>query len=115
MVNPMSFMTANVAMSDTGMVSMGIITARQFCRNMRITIITMSVVSTNVTATSSIEAVTNCDVSSTTEYFTPGGKYWLSLSSSFLAAFDTSSALAPGSCLIPSSAASLPETSVVAA
>ena len=56
--NPISFITAKVAMSDTGMVSIGMITARQFWRKMRITIMTMSVVSTKVTITSSIDSRT---------------------------------------------------------
>ena len=54
---PSSFITAKVAISDTGMVSMGIITARQLCRNTRITSITSRVVSTNVMARSSIDSV----------------------------------------------------------
>ncbi len=62
-VNPITFITAKVAMSDTGMVIIGIITARQFWRKSSITIITMRVVSRNVTSTSSIDAVTNCVVS----------------------------------------------------
>ncbi len=58
MVNPMSFITAKVATRDTGIVIIGITTARQFCRKSRITSITMSVVSRNVTITSSMEAST---------------------------------------------------------
>ena len=72
MVKPIIFITANVAMRLTGMVIMGMTTARQFCRNSRITIMTMRVVSTKVTSTSSIEAVTKSDESSTILYFTPG-------------------------------------------
>lgn len=56
-------MTAKVAISDTGMAIMGIITARQLCRKRRITAITIRVVSTNVTSTSSMDAVTNWVVS----------------------------------------------------
>ena len=56
--NPSSFITANVAMSDTGMAIIGMMTARQLWRNSNITTITMRVVSTNVTSTSSIEALT---------------------------------------------------------
>ena len=40
MVNPMSFITAKVATRDTGIVIIGITTARQFCRKSRITSIT---------------------------------------------------------------------------
>ena len=57
MVKPNSFITANVAISDTGMVSIGIITARQLWRKNRITTITISVVSTKVTSTSSTDSV----------------------------------------------------------
>ncbi len=53
---PISFMTANVAMSDTGIVSIGMMTARQLWRKKSMTTITMRVVSTNVTSTSSTEA-----------------------------------------------------------
>ncbi len=56
-------MTANVAISDTGMAIIGIMTARQLCKKISMTIITISVVSTNVTSTSSIEAVTYVVVS----------------------------------------------------
>ena len=45
---PIIFITAKVAMSDTGMVIIGITTARQFWRKMRITSITMSEVRRNV-------------------------------------------------------------------
>ncbi len=57
-VNPISFITAKVAIRDTGIVIIGMITARQFCRNMRITSITMSDVSRNVTSSSSIDLCT---------------------------------------------------------
>ena len=57
MVKPNSFITANVAISDTGMVSIGIITALQLWRKNRITTITISVVSTKVTSTSSTDSV----------------------------------------------------------
>ncbi len=56
--NPIAFITANVAIRETGMVIIGIMTARQFCRNSNITSMTMRVVSKNVTITSSIDADT---------------------------------------------------------
>ncbi len=43
-------------MSDTGIVSIGMMTARQLWRKKSMTTITMRVVSTNVTSTSSTEA-----------------------------------------------------------
>ena len=53
---PNAAITANVPISDTGIVIQGIITARQFCRNKKITSITSKVVSKKVTITSSMEA-----------------------------------------------------------
>ncbi len=57
-VNPISFITAKVAINDTGIVIIGMITARQLWRNKRITSITINVVSKKVISTSSIEAET---------------------------------------------------------
>ena len=54
----MSFITANVAMSDTGMVIMGIITARQFYKNREYHQHHDEVVSKKVMITSSIDADT---------------------------------------------------------
>lgn len=68
---PSSFITANVAISDTGIAIIGMMTARQLWRKMRMTSMTMRVVSTNVTSTSSIEAVTKSVVSRMILYFTP--------------------------------------------
>ena len=62
-VNPISFITAKVATSDTGMVIIGIMTARQFCRKSMMTSITISVVSRKVTRTSSMDALTKSVVS----------------------------------------------------
>ena len=53
---PNAAITANVPINDTGIVIQGIITARQFCRNKKITSITSKVVSKKVTITSSMEA-----------------------------------------------------------
>ena len=58
MLKPISFITANVAISDTGMVIIGMMTARQFCRKIMMTSITISVVSRNVTSTSSMDLCT---------------------------------------------------------
>ena len=57
--NPINFITANVAISETGMVREGIIIALKFCKKIRMTSITIREVSTNVTNTSSIDALTN--------------------------------------------------------
>ena len=101
-VNPISFMTAKVAMSETGIVSIGMMTALQLWRKNMMTIITMSVVSTKVTSTSSMEAVTKSVEFMITRYFTPSGKYCWRSSSLSLTFEATSRALAPGVWLMPS-------------
>ena len=58
MEKPNRCMTAKVVTRETGMVSDGMMTARPFCRNSRMTNMTKSVVSTNVFNTSSTEADT---------------------------------------------------------
>ena len=65
-VKPMIFITANVAIRLTGMVSIGMMTALQFCRNSRMTSMTIRDVSMNVTITSSIDAFTKSVVLSMT-------------------------------------------------
>ncbi len=57
-VKPISFITAKVAISDTGIVIIGMTTALQLWRKTSMISITIRVVSTNVTSTSSIDAVT---------------------------------------------------------
>ncbi len=57
-VKPIIFITAKVPISETGIVSIGITTALQFCRKIRITTITISDVSTNVTNRLSILSCT---------------------------------------------------------
>ena len=94
--NPNKCMTAKVQISDTGMVRDGIITARQFCKNNKITSMTSNVVSTNVTNTSSIEADTKSVVSRTTSYRTPVGKFSASFSISARTCFETLNAFEPG-------------------
>ena len=110
MENPSSFITAKVEMSDTGMESIGMMTARQLCRNSRITIMTISVVSSSVTSRSSMDSVTKSVELRRTRQCTPSGKYSERLSSSVSTPFATSSALAPGSWYMPISAACLPLT-----
>ena len=64
--NPIAAITANVPIRETGMVMNGIITARKFCKNKKITSTTKAVVSKKVTKTSSIEASTTSVVSNVT-------------------------------------------------
>jgi len=64
--NPSAAMTASVPISDTGMVIHGMMTARQFCRNRKITSTTNKVVSRKVTSTSSMDALMTSVVSKVT-------------------------------------------------
>ena len=64
--NPKADMTASVPIRETGMVMQGMITARKFWRNRKITSMTRAVVSRKVTSTSSMEALITCVVSSVT-------------------------------------------------
>ena len=66
MENPRADMTASVPIKETGMVIQGMITARKFWRNRKMTNMTRAVVSRKVTSTSSIEALMTCVVSSVT-------------------------------------------------
>ena len=96
MEKPSSCITANVPMSDTGMVRHGISVALQFCRKRNITSTTSSVVSTKVYSTSCIELRTTSVVSSATWYSTPGGNASASSSIFALTAFETAGELDPG-------------------
>ena len=68
MVNPNSSITANVPMSDTGMVRQGMRVALQFCKNRKMTRITSMVVSMMVKRTSLMELLTTSVVSSAIWY-----------------------------------------------
>src|SRR3984893_18039018 len=62
-LNPRAAMTANVPMSDTGTAIMGMMVARQFCRNTKTTIRTRMIASNSVLYTSWIDSLTNTVVS----------------------------------------------------
>ena len=96
MENPNSNITANVPISDTGIVRQGMSVARQFCRKRKITKITRAVVSSRVNSTSSIELRTTSVVSRAIRYCTPGGKASASSSIRSLTALETASELEPG-------------------
>ena len=66
MEKPKSDITANVPMSDTGMVMQGINTARQLCKKKNITKTTNMVASTKVFITSLMESCTTSVVSNVT-------------------------------------------------
>ena len=96
MVNPSNSITANVPISDTGMVRQGMSVALQFCRNRKMTSITNMVVSTIVKRTSLMELLTTSVVSSAIWYCTSGGNAVARSSILSLTAFDTASELEPG-------------------
>ena len=59
MEKPNASISAAVPISDSGMVTTGMMTARKVPRNRKITAITITTASTSVSLTSSIEALTN--------------------------------------------------------
>ena len=60
---PNSSIAANVPISDTGTASIGMMVARQFCRNSSTTKNTSNIASSSVLTTSLIETFTYCNVS----------------------------------------------------
>src|SRR5687768_17183398 len=82
MLKPSNSNAAKVATSDTGTASIGINVARQLCRNRNTTMSTRISASTNVLTTSSIDALTNSEVSYITLSSSPTGNPARILSSS---------------------------------
>src|SRR5579872_317757 len=105
---PNILINAKVPINDTGMVTAGIIVARQSNKNRKITMMTMTIASSSVVTTSLTESPTTVVVSNAITYFMPGGKDFDSSSSAALAALSTSSALALESCWTPTPMASCP-------
>src|SRR5260370_18616565 len=99
---------AKVPTSETGIVTAGIIVARQSSRNMKITIMTMMIASSSVVTTSLTESPTTVVVSKATTYLIPGGNDLDNSSSAALAALSTSRALAFESSCTPTPTASCP-------
>src|SRR5882762_7984398 len=87
-------MNANVPISETGIVTAGIIVARQSRRNRKITRITMITASIKVLTTSLTESPTTVVVSNAITYLMPGGNDFERSSSAAFAALSTASALA---------------------
>ena len=108
MEKPKIFTNANVPISDTGMVTAGMIVARQSSRKKKITTMTITTASSSVVTTSFTESPTTVVVSKAITYFIPGGNDFASSSSAALAALSTSSALALESCCTPMPMASWP-------
>src|SRR5690242_13100350 len=66
-------MNANVPINDTGIVTAGMIVARQSSRKKKITITTMMIASSRVLTTSLTESPTTVVVSNAITYLMPGG------------------------------------------
>src|SRR5438552_17959308 len=98
MENPNILMNAKVPINDTGIVTAGIMVARQSKRNRNMTIMTMTMASSRVVTTSLTESPTTVVVSNAITYFIPGGKDFDKSVSAALAALSTSSAFAFESC-----------------
>ena len=78
-------MNAKVPMSETGMVTAGMMVARQSSRKRKMTAMTMTMASASVTSTSRIESPTAVVESKAMAYFRPGGKLFESSASAALA------------------------------
>ena len=95
--NPNAAITANVPISDTGIVRQGISTALQFCKKRNMTSTTRMVASTKVFSTSLMESCTTSVVSSVIWYSIPCGKASANSSIRSFTPFATSRELEPGS------------------
>src|SRR6266700_5437880 len=93
-----SLMNPNVPISETGIVTAGIIVARQSSKKRKITMMTMRIASSSVVTTSLTESPTTVVVSKAITYLIPGGNDLESSSSAALAFLSTSSAFALESC-----------------
>src|SRR6476620_6792385 len=101
MENPKALMKAKVPINETGMVTAGMMVARQSSRNKKITRITIIMASSSVVTTSLTESPTTVVVSKATTYFIPGGNDLDRSSSSAFAALSTARALAFDNCGTP--------------
>ena len=108
MEKPKILMKAKVPMSETGMVTAGMIVARQSSRKRKMTVMTMITAIASVQSTSRIESPTTVVESKAMAYFSPGGKLFDNSTSAALAARSTSSALAFDNCSTPMPFASSP-------
>src|ERR1700748_1402800 len=94
MEKPNMLMNANVPISDTGMVTAGMMVARQSNRKRKMTRMTIMMASSSVVTTSFTESPTTVVVSNAITYFMPGGNDLDSSIRAAFAALSTSSALA---------------------
>ena len=105
---PKILMNANVPISETGMVTAGMMVARQSSRNRKMTAMTMTIAAASVTSTSRMDSPTTVVESNAIAYSRPGGKFFESCSRAALALRSTSRELAFDSCSTPMPIASWP-------
>src|SRR5215470_1054749 len=89
MEKPNILINANVPISDTGIVTAGMMVARQSSKNKKITMITIRTASSSVVTTSLTESPTTVVVSKAMTYFIPGGNDFDNSCSWVLAALST--------------------------
>ena len=106
--NPRIRNEPKVAIRDTGTASIGIIVARQLCRNTNTITITRSSASKKVSATSNMDAFMKSVVSLISTYSISGGKSRLASSMTFLTPLTVSIALASFVSIIPKPIPTLP-------
>ena len=108
MVNPNAYISANAPISDTGMVTMGMMVARRLLRKKKITSTTSAMASPIALKTDWIERSMNTDVSYATMKRIPAGAASLSLTTSARTALDRSSGLATACLMTPMFSDGLP-------
>src|ERR1700677_1144660 len=101
MEKPKTLMNAKVPISETGIVTAGMMVARQSSRKRKMTIMTIAIASPSVTNTSRIESPTMVVESNAMAYLSPGGKLFDKSASIAFALRSTSNALALESCCTP--------------
>src|ERR1035437_7794791 len=106
---PKSLIKAKVPISETGIVTAGIMVARQSSRKRKMTVMTMKTATTRVTSTSRMESPTTVVESKAMAYSSPGGKLFDNSFNAALAWLSTSRALALESCMTPTPMAGRPE------
>ena len=109
MEKPKTLMKAKVPISETGMVTAGMMVARQSSRKRKMTLMTMTMATASVISTSRIESPTTVVESKAMAYSRPGGNFFARSANAALAARSTSRALAFESCSTPMPIASRPE------
>src|SRR5208283_1658023 len=101
MEKPSSLTKAKVPMSETGMVTAGMMVERQSSRKTKMTRMTRKIAWPRVETTSRMDSLTASVVSKASSYFMPGGKRLERRSSSALHRRSTSRALAVESWVMP--------------